>query len=64
MGLTYKEMDKYVDELAKHKYKCKCGHKVFIDKSRTKAVCDWCGKYVFKNKKDEINKRINENLKK
>ena len=64
MILTYKEMDKYVDELQKHKYKCKCGHKVFMDKNKTKAVCDWCGRYVFKNKKDEFNYRMKEALKK
>lgn len=60
--MTNEEIQKYTDEIAKHKYQCKCGRKIYIDRTRDKAVCDWCHRYVFKNKKDEFKYRIKEKL--
>ena len=61
--MTKEELQRYTDEINKHKYLCKCGKKVYIDRTREKALCDWCHRYVFKNKKDEVLYRINERLK-
>lgn len=61
--MNKEELQKYTDELNKHKYLCSCGRKVYIDRKKEKAVCDWCGKYVFKNKIDEFKYRMKEKLK-
>ena len=60
--MTNDEIQKYTDEINKHKYLCKCGKKVYIGANREKALCGWCGNYVFKNKEDEFKYRINERL--
>ena len=50
------------NELSKVKYRCRCGHKVIIPKWVDKQLCDWCGNYVFKSKKDEFEYRMKERL--
>lgn len=43
--------EKYINEIAKYKIKCPyCGHKVIVLLS-DKNLCDWCGHYVYKEKK-------------
>lgn len=61
--LTIEEYDRMQDEYDKVKYKCKCGHKVVIPNWVDKQVCGWCGKYVFKNEKDEFKYRMRGLLK-
>lgn len=62
--MTNDEIDKYNQELSKHKYTRKnCGRKIYIHKDKEKAVCSWCGKYVFKNKENEFRYRMKEVLK-
>ena len=61
--MTYKDIEKYQDNLTKYKYQCKCGHKVVIPEWETKQVCHWCKRYVFKSKKDEDLYRIKEKMK-
>ena len=61
--LTIKEFSKMQDEYDKVKYRCACGHRVVIPNWVDKNVCDWCGNYVFKNKKDEFKYRLKEKLK-
>lgn len=61
--LSNKEFNTMSDNYEKVKYKCKnCGHKVVIPYWVDKQLCSWCGKYVFKNKKDEDLYRIREKL--
>lgn len=61
--MTNDELDKYNEEINKHKYKCQnCGRKVYIHRTKDKAVCSWCHKYVFKSKEDEFKYRIKEKL--
>ena len=60
--MSNKDIEKYVEEMRNHKYICKCGHKVYIAYNKEKAICSWCGKYVFKSKEDEFKYRINERL--
>ena len=63
--LTVKEYERMTEEYDKVKYQCKrCGHKVIIPKWVDKQICDWCGYWVFKNKKDECIFRVKEKMKK
>lgn len=61
--LTIKEFKKMTDEYEKVKYICKCGHRVVIPKWVDKQLCDWCGRYVFKDKRSEFKYRIKEAIK-
>lgn len=58
-----KEFERMSEEYDKVKYICKCGHRVIIPKWIDKNICDWCGNYVFKSKKDEDLYRIMEKMK-
>ena len=60
--LTNKEYKRLTEEYEKVKYICKCGHRVVIPKFIDKVICNWCGNYVFKNKKDEDLYRIKEKM--
>lgn len=62
--LSEEEYERMEHEYDKVKYSCTCGHRVVIPKWIDKGMCSWCGKYVFKNKKDEFKYRINEKLRK
>lgn len=35
-------------------YKCKCSHTVLVGKNYRYTICNWCGRKVYKNKKDEF----------
>jgi len=61
--LSEKEFRKLADEEDKVKYTCKCGRRVIISNKKDKEVCSWCGRYVFKNKKDEFKYRVKERIK-
>ena len=39
--------------------KCDCGHTVFMGR-QDKKICSWCGKYVFKDKKEEFKYRMEQ----
>lgn len=39
----------------------RCGHSLQVIR-RNKAFCEWCGRYIFKDKKDEFEYRIKEKL--
>lgn len=60
--LRYKELRKLDEELSKYKVMCKCGHKTILINSE-KAICSWCGNYVYKNKKLEFRERMKQCLK-
>ena len=62
--LTNKQYKKMTEELDKVKYMCKCGRKSVIHYNEEKTICSWCGRYVFKSKKDEDLYRIREKMKK
>lgn len=52
--MTIKEDTRYFNERAKHKVKCKCGHTVSIPSFMNKKLCTYCGKYIYKEAKDEF----------
>jgi len=61
--LTNAEYRRMTEEYDKVKYTCKCGHRVIITNKQDKTICDWCGHYVFKSKKDEFEFRLKEKMK-
>lgn len=62
--MKYKEIIKYAEEISKGKVKCKCGHSVIMPPKFNKVICDWCGNYVFRDKKAEFEYRFKEKLNK
>lgn len=52
--------DKFFSERTKYKRKCKCGHIIVMSPNVEKLLCYWCGKYVFRDSKDEFLYRLNE----
>lgn len=61
--LSDEEYERLSREYAKVKYKCNCGHKVIIPAWVDKQLCNWCGNYVYKNKKDEFINKIKQKIK-
>ena len=59
--MSYKELNKYLDRLQDYTYTCKCGHRVVIPYNKEKKSCNWCGRNVYKSKKDEFIDRM-ENM--
>ncbi|MEE0137739.1 hypothetical protein [Fusobacterium ulcerans] len=55
-----KEMDRMFKTYTDNSYKCSCGHTIAIAKSCEKIVCSYCGRYVFREKKDEFKYRLKE----
>ena len=43
---------------------CRCGHTLEFWHGETKILCNWCGTFVFKNKKEEFKSKMKERLKK
>lgn len=61
--LSIKEFNRMAEEYTKVKYQCKnCGHKEIIPYWLEKQLCSYCGRYVFRNKKDEFMYRMREKL--
>lgn len=47
-------MIKRMAEIDKYKYYCKCGNSAIIYpfEKRQKKLCDWCGNYIYANKRE------------
>lgn len=58
--MSYKDDSKRLKAITDQKVRCSCGHTQLI--ARDKAICSWCGHYIYKNKKtkflEEIKKRM------
>ena len=54
---------KFMEELSKHKVKCKCGHVLVIVEKKC-DICTWCGRKVYRSKKDEFEDKIKKIVKK
>lgn len=61
--ITNKEYERLCDYYDKIKYKCTCGHIVVIPVYVDKVLCDWCGNFVFRDKKEEFKYRMKERIK-
>lgn len=49
--------EKYLNALNEYKVKCKCGHVMILVK-RKWDICSWCGRKVYRSKKDEFKDKI------
>ena len=55
--------ENFINALAKYKAKCKCGHtKIIIN--RPYAICEYCGRKVYRSKKDEFIDKLEKKIKK
>ena len=48
---------------SENRFYCKCGHSISIFSKTKKVLCTHCGKWVFREKKDEFNYRLKEKMK-
>ena len=55
-----KQMDIMFQTYTDNTFKCKCGHSVVVSKRIKKVPCSHCGRYVFRDKKDEFMYRLKE----
>ena len=60
MNRLYDNDDKYFNEILKLKVMCKCGHNQVVTYDKT--ICDWCGRWVYRDKKQEFRERVKEKI--
>lgn len=51
-----------LEALSQYKVKCKCGHVVVLI-HRPYSICDWCGRKVYRSKRDEFKDKLERKLK-
>lgn len=58
--MKFSTSKKIFEERYEHKVYCSCGHSVVIFpfEHKNKKVCSYCGKYVYKDKKEEFKERL------
>ena len=54
---------KFLDVISKFKVKCECGH-VMVMVNKKSDVCDWCGRKVYRSKKDEFEDKLKKGIRK
>jgi len=47
----------FLDVIDKFKVKCKCGH-VLVMVNKPCDICSWCGRKVYRSKKDEFEDKM------
>ena len=57
----YDEDTKIFKEISNFKVKCSCGHTFATTKE--KDLCNWCGNYVYKDKKNEFAEKLMKEIK-
>lgn len=62
--MSYKSDTKFFDDRTKYTVKCKCSHSVVIPNSKDRLLCDYCGYYVYKNKRIEFKYKLREKMNK
>lgn len=55
-------IEKFLCEISKFKVKCKCGH-VLVLINRKSEICGWCGRKVYRSKKDEFEDKLKKVIK-
>lgn len=58
-----REFERRADELDKVKIICACGHRVIVPMYMKKKLCDWCGYWVYRDKKEEFRDRLKQKIK-
>lgn len=41
---------------------CKCGHSVFVPHYVRRRLCDWCNRWVYRDKKEEFKDKMQSEL--
>lgn len=56
---------KLLNELAKYKRYCKCGHSMIITPTakHNKIMCTYCGAWIYKNNFEEFKDKLKKKLK-
>ena len=60
--MSYNDMTVYAKALQDNMFTCKCGHRVFIRPKNVSSICNWCGRSVYRNKKEEFIDRLEKKL--
>lgn len=54
------EWKRLTNEYDKVKVRCSCGRRVIIPVWVDKQLCDWCGHYVYRDKKLEFKEKLKQ----
>lgn len=60
---SYKEDTRMFDSIKENKVKCKCGHVQVITNRVGKAICKWCGNYIYKDEKNKFKSEMMKRIK-
>ena len=61
--MNKKELQKYLENLSKITFICKCSNRVVVPNKKIYSICDWCGRRVFRNEKEEFIYTLKEKMK-
>ena len=59
--MNNKEIKKLHKVITDNTIKCKCGHSIWLGHNNY-GTCNWCGRLVFKNNKEEFKYRLKSHL--
>ena len=54
---VYNNQRKMIEKLSNYKVKCKCGHTTILI-SKSSDICTWCGRKIYRSKKDEFIEKL------
>lgn len=60
---TNAEIEKQYEKKQEFKTICKCGHRILFY-NKKKVLCNWCGTFVYKNKKVEFKDKLLKEMRK
>lgn len=64
--IGFKQMQMLDNERNNYKRYCHCGHSIAFSPTskKQKLICDWCGKYIYKNDKEKFKSLLLKQIKK
>lgn len=70
MSLDYKQkykmsltsIPKYQEAIQQNLFQCACGRKEYIPRHKKRTICTWCGKWIYRDKKEEFKDRMRSAL--
>lgn len=54
----YEEDTIRFNQISKLLRKCKCGHTFLISPKKSKDICSWCGRTVYRNNTEEFKTKL------
>lgn len=60
---TFKQLEKEHDVFQNYVVRCPCGHSLIFTSKKDRILCNWCGQYVYKDKKAKYKYKMKELLK-